>query len=60
MTVESTISGDLSTVQCSSLHLTSFAVLVNVEGVEVTFKQLYIILFAHTSTTRVPYNHLVV
>ena len=29
------LEGDLSIVQCSSLHLTSFAVLVDVRGVQV-------------------------
>ena len=30
-----TVEGDLSIIQCSSLHLTSFAVLVDVRGVQV-------------------------
>ena len=30
-----TVEGDMSIVQCSSLHLTSFAVLVDVRGVQV-------------------------
>ena len=34
-TEKTTVSGDQSTVQCSSTHLTSFAVLVDVRGVKV-------------------------
>ena len=39
-TEKTTISGDQSTVQCSSTHLTSFAVLVDVRGVKVNKNML--------------------
>jgi hypothetical protein len=44
-TEKTTVSGDQSTVQCSSTHLTSFAVLVDVRGVKINPRALSVVSY---------------
>jgi hypothetical protein len=48
-----TVLGDLSTVQCSSRHLTSFAVLVDIRGVKIQSKALSVVSYIGLSISTV-------
>jgi hypothetical protein len=48
-----TVEGDLSIIQCSSLHLTSFAVLVDVRGVQINTKALSVVSYIGLSLSMI-------